>query len=95
MSARRPTFDAPMVISKTWKNWWRRAVIVISLNHFEGNNLVDIREHCTGADGIDRPTAKGLAVGIGKLPELVRALVKAVAAARELGLLPPDDGGGA
>ena len=61
---------------------------------YEGNCLIDIRIWRTAANGIDYPSTKGLALSVGKLKELVRALVKAEAAARELGLLPPDDGGG-
>ena len=38
-------------------------------------------------DGIDRPTTKGVAMGIRRLPELAQALAKAEAKARALGLL--------
>lgn len=43
--------------------------------------------YCIGTDGIDRPTLKGVALGIRNLPELSRALIAAEAKATELGLL--------
>jgi hypothetical protein len=63
----------------------------VTLSEYEGHCLINVRVYCTGADGIDRPTPKGVAMGIRKLPELARALVKAEAKAIELG---PLDGGG-
>jgi hypothetical protein len=90
---RRPTLDAPIVISKFWKNRRRSESVQISLAEYEGHCLINVRVYCTGTDGIDRPTPKGVAVGIRKLPELARALVNAEAKARSLGLL-DDDGAG-
>jgi hypothetical protein len=86
MSA-RPTLDEPVVISKFWKNRRRNESVRVSLSDYEGLSLINVRIYCTGTDGIDRPTPKGVAMGIRKLPELARALVKAEAKARELGLL--------
>ena len=95
MTTRPPTLtESPTIITKFFKNRWRRAVIVISLDHYEGNDIIDIREHFTDAAGCNRPTRKGLTLGIRKLPALARALVKAEAKARELDLIPPDVGSG-
>jgi hypothetical protein len=43
--------------------------------------------YSTGTDGIDRPTTKGIAMAIDKLPTLAKALLKAEAKAEELGLI--------
>jgi hypothetical protein len=89
-TTRSKTLDEPVVISKFWKNRRRRESVWISLGDYEGHCLINVRVYCTGTDGIDRPTSKGVAMGIGKLPELARALARAEAKAIELGLL---DGG--
>jgi hypothetical protein len=91
MSARRPTLDEPMVISKFWKNR-RHDAVIVSLSTYEGHNLVDLRTHAM-KEGRLVPTPKGLAMVVRRLPELAAAVTKALAKARELGLL--DDGGGA
>jgi hypothetical protein len=93
MSARL-TLDEPVVISKFWRTRHRNEIVQIELSTYEGHNLISVRVFRTGADGIDRPTTKGLALSVGKLKELARALANAEAKARELGLLPPDGEGG-
>jgi Transcriptional Coactivator p15 (PC4) len=91
MTTKPPPLTEPIEIAKFWKNRWRRDSVHVSLSEYEGHCLINVRVYCTGTDGIDRPTPKGVAIGIHKLPELVRALVKAEAKARELALL-DDDG---
>jgi hypothetical protein len=86
-TTRRKTLDGPVIISKFWKNRRRNESVHVTLSEYEGHCLINVRVYCTGTDGIDRPTPKGVAMGIRKLPELARALVKAEAKARELGLL--------
>jgi hypothetical protein len=90
MSERRPTLPEPVVISKFWKNRRRNESVRVSLCEYEGHCLINVRVYCTGTDGIDRPTPKGLAMGIRKLPELARTLVLAETKARELGLIEGD-----
>jgi hypothetical protein len=92
MSARRPTLDEPVVISKFWKNRRRNESVHVTLSEYEGHCLINVRVYSTGTDGIDRPTPKGVAMGIRKLPELARALIKAEAKARELGLVDGEGG---
>ncbi|MCA1546315.1 transcriptional coactivator p15/PC4 family protein [Bradyrhizobium sp. BRP19] len=82
----------PVEIAKFWKNRRRSESVRVSLSEYEGHPLINVRIYLTGTDGIDRPTPKGVAMGVHKLPELASALAKAVDKARELGLL--DDGGG-
>ena len=76
----------PIEVAKFWANRAHDAVIV-SLREFEGVLIVDIRKHYTAADGTLRPTAKGIALTVRKLPELTLAVGKALKRARELGLL--------
>jgi hypothetical protein len=91
VTAKPPPLPKPVEIAKFWKNRRRNESVHVSLSEYEGHCLINVRVYCTGADGIDRPTPKGVAMGIRKLPELARALVKAETKAKELGLL--DDGG--
>jgi hypothetical protein len=77
----------PVTIAKFWKNRRRNESLHISLSEYEGQALINVRVYTTGADGIDRPTTKGVAMGIRKLPELAAGLAKALDKARDLGLL--------
>jgi hypothetical protein len=87
----RNKLPEPVEIAKFWKNRQRNESLHVSLSEYEGHALINVRIYSTGTDGIDRPTPKGVAMGIRKLPELARALIKAEAEARRLGLL-RDDG---
>ena len=89
--SQRPTPAAPVEVAKFWKNRRRNESVHVSLSEYEGHVLINVRTYATGTDGIDRPTPKGVAMGIRKLPELAAALTKALAKARELGLI--DDAG--
>jgi hypothetical protein len=61
--------------------------VIVALREYEGTLIIDMRRHYTAADGKLRPTSKGLALTIAKLPELAAALARAEQRARELGLL--------
>jgi hypothetical protein len=88
---RRVQLPEPIIISRFWKNRSHDAVEV-SLKSFEGMNLCDVRTF-TMRDGGLVPTTKGISVVVPRLPDLARAINKALAKARELGLL-DDDGAG-
>jgi hypothetical protein len=90
MSARRPTLDEPIEVAKFFKNR-RKDVIVVSLSTYEGRNLVDIRQHFTNEKGQNRPTSKGVAMVVLRLPDLAKGINKALAKAKDLGLI--DDEG--
>ena len=62
-------------------------VVIVAIKEFEGVIFADARQFYTGADGISRPTKKGIAITLRRLPELVELLDKAIAKVRELGLL--------
>jgi hypothetical protein len=87
MSPRRVILTEPVPIAKFWKNRGRNESLHVALSEYEGHNLINVRIYSTGTDGIDRPTPKGIAMSVRKLPELARALAKAEAKARELGLI--------
>ena len=80
------TLDEPIEVAKFFKNR-RKDVIVVSLSTYEGKNIVDVRQHYHNEQGQMRPTGKGVAMVVVRLPELVAAVTKALAKARELGLL--------
>ena len=88
----RVTLPEPVEIAKFWKNR-RHDAIVVSLSTYEGKNLVDVRMHAM-KDGRLLPTPKGVAMVVLRLPELANAVNKALAKAKELGLLTDDDGAG-
>ena len=90
MSAQKPTIDEPVVISKFWKNR-RHDAIITTLSTFEGRNVVDVRTHVMDRKGCLVPTRKGVSLVVLRLPELADAVTKALAKARELGLLEADD----
>jgi hypothetical protein len=87
---RTPTLDVPIEVAKFFKNR-HKDVIVITLSTYKDRNLVDIRQHFTNAEGQNRPTKTGVAMVVQRLPDLLKALVKAEKQARELGLLRGDE----
>ena len=88
--APRAALAVPLTVAKFWKNRRRNESVHVTLSEYEGRTLINVRTYSTGTDGIDRPTPKGLAMAVNKLPELARALAKAEAKAHELGLLEAD-----
>ncbi len=90
MSA-RVTLPEPLAVDSFWRNR-RHEAVVSTLSTFEGRNIFDIRIHAM-KDGKLVPTAKGVAVVVLRLPQLARAINKALKQAQELGLI-PDDGAG-
>ena len=86
-----PTLSAPVKVDSFWANRAHDA-IVVTLSTFNGHNLVDVRKHAMNGTGQLVPTPKGVALKITRLPDLAKAIAKALKQARELGLL-PDDGG--
>jgi hypothetical protein len=86
-----PALAEPLVIAEWWKN--RRGESVrLTLNRYEGRDIIDLRTWYTGDDGRLRP-GKGFAAEARHLPRLAAAFAKAEARARELGLV-EDKGAG-
>jgi hypothetical protein len=86
-NAPAPKLAEPIEVAKFWANRRGEAAIV-SLREIEGTVVVDVRKHYSAADGTLKPTRKGIALVIRRLPELAAALAKAERKAHELGLLP-------
>jgi hypothetical protein len=85
----RITLSEPVEIAKFWKNR-RHDAIVVSLSTYEGRNIVDVRMHAM-KEGRLLPTPKGVAMVVLRLPDLAKAVNKALAKARELDLLDADE----
>jgi Transcriptional Coactivator p15 (PC4) len=75
-----------VMISQFWRNR-RGEAIVTSFEPYEGHVIVHVRQYYTTTDGKLAPTAKGIAINITRLPDLVSAVAKAHAKAIELGLI--------
>ena len=86
MTNRAPIAE-PITVAKLWKNRSRNESVHVTLSQYEGRSLINVRTYATGADGIDRPTVRGVALAVRKLPELAKALALAETKARALGLL--------
>jgi hypothetical protein len=86
----RVTLPEPVIVSRFWKNRHHDA-IVVELATYEGRNVCDVRMHAMH-EGRLLPTKKGISVVVLRLPDLHRAISKALKQAKELGLPPPDDG---
>jgi hypothetical protein len=86
-----PTLASPVTVARFWKNRTHDA-IVVELSTYEGRNLVDVRTNIMN-HGRLVPTPKGISLSVLRLPDLAKAVNKALKQARELGLLPDDVGG--
>jgi len=84
----RVALREPVVVAEFWANR-RGEAVRVSLREYEGTPLVDLRRFYTGKEGKLLPTAKGLALSVHRLPELAVAVAKALAKAKEIGLIPP------
>lgn len=76
----------PIEIGKFFKNR-KGDFIVVQIKSFEGVVFADARQFFTGTDGVSRPTRRGLAITLRKLPELVALLKQAIDTAKARGLL--------
>ena len=80
-----PALAEPLVIAEWWKN--RRGESVrLTLNRYEGRNVIDLRTWYSGDDGKLKP-GKGFAAEVRHLPRLAAAFAKAEAKAHELALI--------
>lgn len=88
----KPTLAEPVEIVKFWKGRRRDKAVVITLSTYEQTNIVNVREHHVGTDGIMRPTTRGLAMSVKHLGELAAGIAKALAKARALELIDDNEG---
>jgi hypothetical protein len=80
------TLSEPVIVDRFWANRQHDAVVV-TLSTFKNYNMIDLRKHAMDRDGKLVPTSKGLALKLARLPDLARAIQKALTCAHELGLL--------
>jgi hypothetical protein len=83
------TLPERVTVSRFWKNRQHDA-IVTELSTYEGRNVVDVRQYVMQAGKLV-PTTRGISLVVLRLPELAKAVNRALKQAKELGLL-PDDG---
>ncbi|SHH16758.1 transcriptional coactivator p15/PC4 family protein [Bradyrhizobium erythrophlei] len=79
--------NEPIEIAKFWKSRNHAEYVRVELSEYKGHQLINVRIWQTGTDGIDRPSTRGIAMSVRKLPELASALAKAETMAIELGLI--------
>jgi hypothetical protein len=85
-----PALAEPVKVADFWKNR-RGETIRVSLETYEGRDLVDVRQYYTGKDGKMLPTKKGISLSVLRLIELAAAINKAVTKARDLALIENDE----
>lgn len=85
MPVHRPVISETVLIAEFKKNRGGDSVRV-RLRPYQTHTIIDIRTWESDLKGYRTP-GKGFACAVAKLPELVRAIDKALAKARELGLI--------
>lgn len=90
--SRGPKLAEPVTIDSFWINRAHDAC-VLKVWTWKNHNLIDIRKHSMNRTGQLVPTPKGLSLKITRLPDLAKAIDKALRKARKLGLLADDDHG--
>ncbi|MCG2639655.1 MULTISPECIES: transcriptional coactivator p15/PC4 family protein [Bradyrhizobium] len=88
--AKRPEIAEPIEVYKGWINRKHDAVVV-NLQTWQGNNLVDIRKWIMDRDGRLKASPKGIAISVRRLRDLHNALGRAIAKAEELKLIDGED----
>ena len=83
---RKPQLEEPVIVDRMWANRQHDAVFV-TLSTYRDQTLIDIRKHAMDTSGKLVPTPKGIALKVTRLPDLAKAIDKALRKARELGLL--------
>jgi Transcriptional Coactivator p15 (PC4) len=77
--------DDKVVIAKFWKSRNRKEHVVVALRKWNDLPLLDVRVFVDDQSGCSRPSKKGVAITIHKLPELISALQRANDRAEEMG----------
>jgi hypothetical protein len=72
----------------------RRERARVSIEQFNGTWLINVRKWFEAEDGTPRPGKRGIAFGLKHLPQLADAVAKALAVARDRGLVPAETPGG-
>jgi hypothetical protein len=86
--------NEPIEIAKFWKSGRdRKNSIVVAIKQYEGHVFLDCRLYGTNAEGQTVSTGKGVTIGMLRMTEFLRAIQKAHAKSKELGLLSDDEDG--
>jgi Transcriptional Coactivator p15 (PC4) len=92
MSQKPAPLTEPIEIAKWWKSRRRDIAVMVLLGSHEGVNIINVREYFTDHAGCMKPSTRGLAMSVRRLPEFSRAIRRALEKARELDLLPEEGG---
>jgi hypothetical protein len=90
MASRKPGLAEPVKVYQEWINRRHDALTGV-LSTLNGTNIADLRKYAMNREGKLVPTAKGIAVKVNKLPQLLEAVQKLIEEAQELGLLDGSD----
>ena len=85
--AKASPLATPIIIERICKSRRRDEHVRLELCEFHERPIFNLRIWRTGADGVDRPTERGIAMAVDKLPDVTRALLRAEDKCRELGLI--------
>lgn len=86
-----PTSVQRPEIAKFWINR-RGEALYAQFREFENRQYFDLRKYFTTKDGTMAPTTKGVTISVHRLPELAKAIDKALHQARSEGLLRDEAG---
>lgn len=78
----------PVIIAAWPKN--ARETLMVRLDSFKGNPVLDLRVWYAGGDGSMKPGRGGLTIALRHLPRIAEAMAKALATATASGLLEED-----
>jgi len=77
----------PLTVKKIWKSRRHDEHYRFDLSKYNDRKIFNVRIWRTGSDGCDRPTERGVAGSIEKLPEMVAAMLELELKAKQLGWL--------
>ena len=91
----RPPTSTPTTVVFSEKFWRNRSggALYVEIKKFTSAHVIDVREWETSPDGKLLPQKRGVCLAIRKLPELKRAIDKAIAIACDLDLIEREGGG--
>jgi len=72
MSRTPAPLKEPVEIAKWWKSRRRDIALVVTLRHYEGHNLVDVREHYTDQAGLHEAFDARLGDGCAAPPRIFK-----------------------
>jgi hypothetical protein len=85
VSAAAPKPEFPIVVAEWDRN--SREVVRVALDHYNGRHTINARVWYHDDDDALRPSKTGITLAVKHLPALADAMAKALAAARDLGLI--------